>query len=151
MKRTYRTTSIVGVSLMSIPMLCIVGYVIQPSHIWYIICAIISFLLICILLSFNIVDVIRLGRLKKSGRCFNLRIIKCEPVKLIHVRGFYTFRIISEYEDDDGVKHTIRTPAYSISKFCLSQKLHRWSVNNIKANIYIKNGTYSIEVIYEER
>lgn len=151
MKRIYRTTSIVGVSLMSIPMLCVVGYVIQGFHIWYIICAIISFLLICIFLLFNIVEVIRLGRLKKIGRCFGLRIIKCEPVKFIHIRGFYTFRVISEYEDDDGVKHTIRTPAYSVSKFGLSQKLHRWSANNIKANIYIKNSTYSVEVIYEER
>ena len=117
MKKLYRTTSIVGFALMSIPLLFTFQYVTQPSHISYLGFAIVSFLLAGILLSFNVIDIIKLNSLKKNGQCFSLKIISLAPIKVLHVRGFYTFRIISEYKDGDGIKHKIHTVAYSVLDF----------------------------------
>lgn len=150
MKKLYRTTSIVGFSLMPVPLFFLWNYATQQSHILYLRFAIISFLLVGILLSFNAIDVIKLNSLKKNGQCFSLRIISLAPINVIHVRGFYTFRIIAEYKDGNGIKHKIHTVAYSVLDFCSHLKLESFYIDNLNANIYIKNSVYCIEVIYHE-
>ena len=149
MKKLYRTTSIVGFSLMSISLLFAFQYITQPSRISYLGFAIVSFVLAGVLLSFNVIDSIKLSSLKKNGQCFRLKIISLVPIKILHVRGFYTFRIISEYEDGDGIKHKIRTVAYSVLDFFPHSKLESFYIDNLNANIYVKNSVHCIEVIYK--
>lgn len=150
MKKLYRTTSIVGFSLMPIPLLFLFKYATQSSHISYLGFAIVSFLLAGILLSFNVIDVIKLNSLKKNSQCFSLKIISLAPVNALHVRGFYTFRIIAEYKDSDGVRHKIHTVAYSVLDFFSHSKLEFFNIDNLSANIYIKNNVHCVEVIYKE-
>lgn len=148
MKKLYRTTSIIGFSLMSIPLILTLQYIIQPSQSLYLAFALVSFLLASIFLLLNLIDSIKLSNFKKKGHCLSLKIISIIPIKILHVRGFYTFRIISEYKDSDGVNHRIHTAMYSVLNSCPQSKLESFYIDNLSANIYIKNSKYGIEVIY---
>ena len=149
MKKIYRTTSIVGLSLMSVPLFFVFQYSIYSQNILYFRFVIITFLLAITLLSFKIIDGIKLSMLKNSSQCFRLKIISLSPIKFLHVRGFYIFRIIAEYNDNDGVNHKINSALYSVLDFSTHSKLESFYFNKLNANIYVKNNIQGIEVIYK--
>lgn len=149
MKKLYRTTSIVGFSLMSVPLLFIFQYIAQPSHILYLGGAAASFLFACILLSFDIMNAVRLNNLKRNGRSFPLKVISLQPIKLLHVRGFYTFKLISEYDDDSGVRHNLCTPAYSVLDFRFGSQPKCHYLDDLKVNIYFRDRVRCLEVTYD--
>lgn len=147
MKKAHRTISIVGISLMCIPVLSISSYFFQAARTWKIGFTIVSFLIACLFVSFEITDTIKLNCMKKSGHHFELTVNRIEPVKLVHVRGFYTFRLIAEYEDQEKICHRIHTPVYSVLKFGSNLSQNGVSIDNVHAKLYVKNGKSCIEVI----
>lgn len=94
------------------------------------------------------IDLSKLNRLKKGGICYSVRLISIQPSKLIHIRGFFTFKIFGEYTDSNGKTHKIFTHMYSIKR---NTSIITNNITDIfedkvfeKINVYVDNTNLSI-------
>lgn len=143
MKPIIRTSTITGITLILIGLsFTLVGYFTRIDFFtltyWF---DVISLAVGVILLLFTFVNKIKLNHLKKNGKCYSAKLTSINQSMLIHVRGFFTFKILCQYEDSDKRKHKIATPMYSVirkAKINLNDSTNFFPLTNQpKINVYV--------------
>jgi hypothetical protein len=153
MKPIFRTSTIVGFTLLLISLsFALVSYFTKitffTSSYWV---SIIALVIGVKLILFAFINKIKLNHLKKTGVHYSAKLISIKPSMLIHVRGFFTFIILCEYEDSDKRKHKIATPLYSVIRntdVYLNDTTNLFLLKNQpEINVYVETKNPSIHII----